>query len=115
MAYRLHGNNAVGMPVTNLGWRLRTAAQAVLYPTAERQARRARRLREMREHALKLGVSAEVVQHLDAAARHADFRGNLPRDPITRMRRVLEEKRAGNYHAWSSGRTSVLHDLFIAN
>jgi glycosyltransferase involved in cell wall biosynthesis len=115
MAYRLHGNNTVGMPLPTLGWRVRTVAAALVRPTAARQLGRARRLREVRDHAMGMGVPAEVVQYLEAAARHADFRGQLPRNPITRLRRVLNERRAGNYHAWSSGRTSVLHDLFIAN
>jgi glycosyltransferase involved in cell wall biosynthesis len=115
MAYRLHGNNTVGMPLPTLGWRARTAAEALLHPTATRQLRRARRLREMRDHAARLGVPREMIQHLEAAASHADFRGHLPRNPITRVLRVLEERRAGNYHAWSSGRTSVWHDMFIAN
>jgi glycosyltransferase involved in cell wall biosynthesis len=115
MAYRLHGNNTVGMPLPTLGWRVRIVATALLRPTAARQQRRARRLREVRDHAMRMGVSAEVIQYLDAAACHADFRAQLPRNPITRLRRVMNERRAGNYKAWSSGRTSVLHDLFIAN
>lgn len=115
MAYRLHGSNAVGMPLPSLGWRLRTAARALLHPSAARQEQRAGRLREMRDHAIRLGAAALVVQHLEAAASHAEFRAHLPRNPVTRLVRVREELRAGHYRAWSSGRTSMLHDLFIAN
>ena len=115
MAYRLHGNNAVGMPLPTLGWRLRAIADALLFPAAERQRRRARRLREMGEQAKRLGAPAEVLQHLEAAARHADFRGHLPRNPVARLRGILDERSAGNYRAWSSGGLSELHDLFLAN
>ena len=115
MAYRLHGNNTVGMPLPTLGWRLRAIAEALLFPAADRQLRRARRLREMGAQARTLGASADMLQYLEAAARHADFRGHLPRNPITRLQGILDERRAGNYRAWSSGGLSELHDLFLAN
>jgi glycosyltransferase involved in cell wall biosynthesis len=114
MAYRLHGSNAVGMPLPTVAWRLRTAADAMLRPAAARQLRRARRLREIREHAVTIGVSAPILDELDAAIRHADFRAHLPRNPVTRFLGVLTEWRAGNYRAWSSAHTSVLHDLLVA-
>jgi glycosyltransferase involved in cell wall biosynthesis len=114
MAYRLHGNNTVGMPLPTLRWRLRTTAEALLYPTAGRQLRRAKRLREIREQAKRLGAPAPMFQYLDMAAHHADFRAHLPRNPWRRLVRILAERKAGHYHAWSNGEISMLYDLFIA-
>ena len=115
MAYRLHGSNTVGMPLPTLGWRLRATAAAFLRPSAERQRRRAQRLREMQAHATRLGAASEMLEHLDAAAKHADFRARLPRNPIRRLRRILSERKAGNYHAWSNGEVSMVHDLVLGN
>lgn len=114
MAYRLHGSNTVGMPLPTLGWRLRTTAEALLRPTAPRQLQRARRLREMVAHATKLNARPEMLEHLEAAAIHADFRAHLPSNPVVRLVRILRERRAGNYHQWSNGPISMLHDVFIA-
>jgi glycosyltransferase involved in cell wall biosynthesis len=115
MAYRLHGSNTVGMPLPTVGWRLRTITDAFLRPTAPRQLLRARRLHEIYTHASVLGAAPDVLQHLNAAAGHAEFRSALPRNPFTRLARVLRERRKGHYHAWSNGEISMLHDLFVAN
>ena len=114
MAYRLHGGNAVGMPLPTWRWRMRATADALFRPTAPRQLRRARRLHEICRHADRLGAPAEVLDCLEKAASHADFRAHLPRNPFTRLIRILRERKAGHYHAWSNGEVSMMHDLFIA-
>lgn len=115
MAYRLHGSNVIGVPIPDLAWRLRTIVSAFWQPVADRQKLRALRLREMQLHAGRVGAPVEMQRHLSDAADHAEFRGHLPRNPITRLSRILEERRAGHYHAWSNGETSMLHDLLLGS
>ena len=115
MSYRLHGSNAIGVPIPNLAWRIRTIVSAFWQPVSHRQCLRAARLREMESRAVGIGATPEMQCYLAAAADHADFRSQLPRNPVTRFLRVLEERRAGNYHAWSNGETSILHDLLLGN
>lgn len=115
MSYRLHGNNTVGLPIPNVAWRLRTIASAFWQPALPQQRAREHRLREMQLHAARLGAPAEIQKHLAAAADHANFRGHLPRNPFTRVVRIRSERRAGHYHAWSNGETSMLHDLLLGN
>lgn len=114
MAYRLHGGNAVGMPLPTLGWRLRTTLDAFMLPTQPRQSLRAQRLDEICDLARKLGAPPEAMEHLQLAAAHARFRGNLPRNPVKRFLGVAREHRAGHYHEWSNVPASVLHDLLVA-
>jgi hypothetical protein len=114
MSYRLHSGNTVGMPVPTLGWRIQSTVQAFTDPTAPRQLVRAARLEEMAAMAARLAAAQHVVEHLQRAAAHARFRADLPRNPATRLKRILQERRQGNYHAWSNGEVSMLHDLVIA-
>lgn len=114
MAYRLHGGNTVGLPVPTLGWRIRSTVRAFTEPTAPRQRARADRLDEMVVVAQRLGAAAEVLQHLERAAAHARFRSELPGNPLERLGRIWQQRRAGHYHAWSNGPISMLHDLLIA-
>lgn len=114
MAYRLHGGNAVGMPLPTLGWRLRTTIQAFANPTKPGQRARADRLEEIYSVARELGAAPEVLDHLRVAAEHARFRANLPRNPAARLSGIVRERRAGHYDAWSNGPVSMLHDLLIA-
>jgi GT2 family glycosyltransferase len=115
MAYRLHGGNSVGLPVTNLAWRLRTTWAAFSEPTRPRQQERAIRLDEVVAWGRRSGAPAVALDHLAAAAAHAHFRAKLPARLSQRLRSILREHRAGNYHAWSNGPVSMLHDLLIAS
>jgi glycosyltransferase involved in cell wall biosynthesis len=115
MAYRLHGGNAVGMPLPTFGWRVRTTLHALTQPTRPRQQARAERLDEIRDLARRLHASPQVLEHLDLAAAHARFRATLPRNPVKRLAGIARERRAGHYHAWSNGPISMLHDLLIAS
>jgi hypothetical protein len=114
MAYRLHESNTVGLPMPTLGWRIRSTARAFTEPTAPRQLARARRLEEIGMLARNLGAGDTAVQHIERAAAHARFRAELPRNVFVRLLRIWRERRAGNYHAWSNGPISMLHDLLIA-
>lgn len=114
MAYRLHGGNTVGLPVPTLGWRIRSTVRAFSEPTGPRQRLRAERMEEMAAMARRLGAQPPVVQHLESAGGHARFRGELPRNPLVRLARIWQQRRAGHYHAWSNGPVSMLHDLLIA-
>lgn len=114
MAYRLHGGNTVGLPLPTLGWRIRSTVRAFTEPTAPRQRLRAERLEELAAVARRLGSDPAVVQHLERAIGHARFRGELPRNPLVRLGRIWQQRRAGHYHAWSNGPVSMLHDLLIA-
>jgi glycosyltransferase involved in cell wall biosynthesis len=114
MAYRLHGGNTVGFPVPTLAWRVRSTVHAFTQPTAPRQRARAERLDEIANAAHRLGAPGPVLEHLALAAGHARFRAELPRNPLTRLRRIWRERSTGHYHAWSNGPVSMLHDLLIA-
>jgi cellulose synthase/poly-beta-1,6-N-acetylglucosamine synthase-like glycosyltransferase len=113
MAYRLHGANSVGLPLTTFGWRVRTTWAALTGPTCARQRERAQRLDEVLRWARRTKVPQYAVQHLQAAADHAHFRAELPANPWHRLRRVLQERRAGCYQVWSNGLASMLHDLLL--
>ncbi|QHI97915.1 glycosyltransferase [Xylophilus rhododendri] len=114
MAYRLHRANTVGMPIPSWGWRLRTIAQAFFTPMAPRQILRAERLTQMVERAEHLGADAQAIAWIRAAAEHAQFRGHLPRNPLRRAIAVSHSWRRRDYHRWSNGKISMLHDLLIA-
>lgn len=113
MAYRLHGNNAVGLPLPTFGWWMRSTLQALLRPTTARQRWRAQRLDTMTEVARKLCAPSAAIDHLSMAAAHARFRGGLPRNFAERLAGITRGCRAGHYHAWSNGPVSMLHDLLI--
>jgi hypothetical protein len=114
MRYRLHDANTAGVPLRGFGWRVRNRLQAFASPTAQRQANRADRLDDLVAHARSIGVSPDALAYLEAAAGHARFRANLPRNPLSRFLAVQRERAAGHYRAWSSGSVSMLHDLLIA-
>jgi glycosyltransferase involved in cell wall biosynthesis len=115
MAYRLHSGNTIGLPVPDLRWRARTVLQSLLTPQVPHQLGRMERLQEMHAHAAALGAPAEALQALELALRHARHRSTLSRQFFRRAGAVLAEWRAGQYRAWSSGRSSMLHDLFLAS
>jgi glycosyltransferase involved in cell wall biosynthesis len=115
MAYRLHETNTVGLPIPTRRWWWRTVLRALLEPQVPRQRQRLERLEEMRGRAQLLGADNDVLVCLDRAIAHAKHRVNLPRNPLRRAPAVLAEWRSGQYHRWSSGRTSMLHDLLMAN
>jgi hypothetical protein len=115
MEYRLHSSNVVGLPIPNASWWWSTAINALLQPQLPRQVQRLERLEEMRAYAQRVGAAQDVLECLDSAISHAKHRTSLPRNPLRRARAVREEWRRGQYRRWSSGRTSVLHDLLIAN
>ena len=114
MRYRLHNANAVGIPLPTFGWRLRNFAKAFATPTAGRQRERADRLDELVARARAHGARSDAIEYMVAAAAHARFRANLPRNPFKRLIGIARERAAGHYHAWSSGPVSMLHDLLIA-
>lgn len=114
MQYRLHGANTVGIPLPTFGWRIRNVAKAFATPTAGRQRERAERLDELITRARLHGVRPEAIEYMVAAAAHARFRANLPRNPVKRLIGIARERAAGHYQAWSSGPVSMLHDLLIA-
>lgn len=114
MGYRLHDANTVGVPLRNFGWAIRHRLEGLALPTAQRQLQRADRLEVVLTHARAIGVQDDAVGHLEAAAAHARFRANLPRNPFSRMRAISRERAAGHYETWSSGSVSVLRDLLLA-
>jgi glycosyltransferase involved in cell wall biosynthesis len=114
MLYRLHSTNTVGLPIPDGAWWLRTVIEALLEPQLPRQVQRLARLEEMRERAQGLGAGRELLACLDFAIRHARHRSSLSRNPFRRAVAVREEWRQGQYRRWSSGRSSMLHDLLIA-
>lgn len=114
MAYRLHGGNTVGLPVPTLAWRLRTTWRAFAQATVRGQRERAEKLDDVLAIARALGAAQEAIDFIQAASEHARFRANLPSNPGVRLVRILRERRAGHYHAWSNGPVSMLHDLLIA-
>jgi len=79
-----------------------------------RQQMRAERLQELRTRAERIGASDDVLAYLDLALAHARHRATLPRQFLRRAAVVRREWRHGHYHAWSSGRLSMLHDVLIA-
>ncbi len=115
MSYRLHAGNVVGLPITNFRWRLKTVMRAFWQPASAGQRLRARRLGEMHAHALRLGAESDAVLLLEAAARHAKFRSDLPKSMLARAKGIYSEARLGRYHTWSSGEASLLHDLFFGD
>ncbi|RYX91745.1 MAG: glycosyltransferase family 2 protein [Comamonadaceae bacterium] len=115
MSYRLHSANVVGIPITNWRWRLTTSVNALLQPSAPAQGARAVRLRQIQLLAHRLDAPAEAMSFIDRAARHAEFRAALPKNPFKRIRGIFREARQGNYHEWSGGEASMVHDLFLAN
>jgi glycosyltransferase involved in cell wall biosynthesis len=115
MNYRLHSMNTVGLPIPNWQWWLRTVAQAVFEPQLEKQHRRLARLKEVRRHAEALHAPADALACLDRAILHAQHRTTLPSRFLQRVAVVRAEWRAGQYHEWSSGEASVLHDILIPN
>jgi glycosyltransferase involved in cell wall biosynthesis len=114
MAYRLHSANTVGLPIPNVRWWLRTVMDAFLRPQVPAQETRFARLVEMRGHAERLGAPQDALACLDRAISHARHRATLPRAFIRRAAVVRAEWRSGQYHEWSSGDVSMLHDLLIA-
>jgi glycosyltransferase involved in cell wall biosynthesis len=114
MSYRLHSANTVGLPIPDARWWLRTAVRAVLEPQVPGQKRRLIRLLELRRHAEKLSASPDALASLDQAIGHARHRANLPRSFLRRAIAVRREWSAGQYHRWSSGELSMLHDILIA-
>lgn len=114
MQYRLHGANTVGIPLPTFGWRLRNLAKAFATPTAGRQCERADRLDELVARARAHSARPEAIEYIAAAAAHARFRANLPRNPFKRLVGIARERAAGHYAAWSSGPVSMLHDLLVA-
>jgi glycosyltransferase involved in cell wall biosynthesis len=115
MKYRLHSMNTVGLPIPDWRWWLRTVTQAFLEPQLGKQQKRLARLEEMRRHGEALHAPADALACLDRAIRHAQHRTSLPRGFLRRAAAVRAEWSAGQYHEWSSGEASVLHDLLIAN
>jgi glycosyltransferase involved in cell wall biosynthesis len=115
MKYRLHSMNTVGLPIPDWRWWLRTVTQAFLEPQLGKQQKRLARLQEMRRHGEALHAPADALDCLDRAIRHAQHRTTLPRGFLRRAAAVRAEWSAGQYHEWSSGEVSVLHDLLIAN
>jgi glycosyltransferase involved in cell wall biosynthesis len=114
MAYRLHGSNTVGLPIPNFLWRLRTVLQALLTPQVPNQLHRLGRLQALRERAAQLGAREDIMASLDRAITHAAHRSSLPRNPFRRAAAVRRHWKTGEYHQWSSGDMSMLHDLLIA-
>lgn len=115
MAYRLHGHNTVGLPLPTFVWRVKTVLRALVEPQKLRQLQRVERLCEMRDQAAKLRASDDALACVDAALAHARFRSSLPQQMFRRIAAVRTEWRKGQYHAWSNGRTSALHDILMAN
>ena len=115
MSYRLHDENTIGLPIPNLQWRICVVVNAFLKPIAERQQIQARRLYEMYSHALHLHAPEYMQLYLLAAARHAEFRSNLPRSYLLRAKRILVERRTGQYHEWSNGKLSILRDIVLGS
>ena len=114
MAYRLHGKNTVGLPIPGFRWWLRTVVDSVLAPQVPIQKKRLERLLQMRAHAQQLGAPADAMACLDRGIEHATHRCRLPRAFLRRWTAVIAQWRAGQYHEWSSGELSVLHDVLIA-
>ena len=114
MNYRLHSTNTVGLPIPNLRWWFRTVTDAFLEPQLPKQQSRLARLLEMRRHGELLHAPVDALACLDRGIRHAQHRTSLPRGFLRRAAVVRAEWSAGQYHEWSSGRVSVLHDLLIA-
>jgi glycosyltransferase involved in cell wall biosynthesis len=114
MAYRLHGANTVGLPIPNFFWWARTVLQALLTPQVPTQLARLARLQALRERALEVGASGQILAAIDQAITHAAHRSSLPRNPFRRAAAVRRHWKAGEYHQWSSGDISMLHDLLIA-
>lgn len=114
MAYRLHSENTVGLPIPGMHWRLRTIIDSVRKPRRLSQVLRLERLVELRRHAQRLGASEDAMECLDGAITHTRHRCELPEQFLRRAREVHSEWIRGQYKAWSSGYMSVLHDLFIA-
>lgn len=115
MAYRLHGANTVGLPIPDRIWWWRSVLKALLEPQVPRQQQRLARLQAMRAQAARLGADADVFACLDRAIAHAAHRSSLPRNPFRRAAAVRRHWKTGEYHRWSSGDISMLHDLLIAN
>jgi hypothetical protein len=114
MQYRLHSANTVGVPLPTFGWQIRNYLKSFSTPTASRQRERADRLDELVARAHAHGARQDAISYLSAAAAHARFRANLPRNPIKRVLGIARERAAGHYRAWSSGPVSMLHDLLIS-
>jgi glycosyltransferase involved in cell wall biosynthesis len=114
MKYRLHNANTVGIPLPGFGWRLRNLLKSFATPTAGRQRERADRLDEVVARARTHGARPDAIAYLSAAAAHARFRANLPRNPFKRLLGIARERAAGHYRAWSSGPVSMIHDLLIS-
>jgi glycosyltransferase involved in cell wall biosynthesis len=114
MAYRLHGTNTIGLPIPGFRWWFRTVVHAVLAPQVPLQEKRRERLLQMRAHAQQLGAPADALACLDRAIEHTTHRCRLPRAFLRRWKAVKTQWRAGQYHEWSSGELSVLHDVLIA-
>lgn len=113
MQYRLHGANAVGVPIPSIGRKLRLIIESFAMPMAGRQRTRAERLEAVLAHMRTRDAQPEAVAYVSAAASHARFRSNLPRNPFVRMYGVARERAAGHYRAWSSGSASILRDLLL--
>lgn len=114
MAYRLHSANTVGLPIPGLRWWSGRVLHSLLAPQAPEQEKRVVRLRELRAHAERLQAPPEVLACLDQAVAHARHRASLPRNPLRRARAVRAEWASGQYQRWSSGRRSMLRDLFVS-
>jgi glycosyltransferase involved in cell wall biosynthesis len=114
MAYRLHGTNTVGLPIPGFRWWVRTVLHSVFAAQVPIQKRRLVRLLQMHAHAQRLGAPADALVCLERAIEHSRHRSRLPRAFMRRVRAVTGQWRAGQYHEWSSGELSVLHDILIA-
>lgn len=115
MAYRLHEANTVGLPLTDLAWRIQSIAAAFVQPQRTRQAVRCRRLRELRERAVALDAIPSALATLDEAVAHALHRSTLSPQPLARLSAVRGEWASDRYRAWSAGRWSALRDLLRPN
>lgn len=114
MAYRLHGSNTVGLPIPTRLWWTRTVLQALVTPQLPTQVARLARLQAFRERALQLSASEQILAAIVQAITHAAHRSSLSRNPFRRAAAVWRHWKAGEYHQWSSGDISMLHDLLIA-
>lgn len=56
-------------------------------------------------------VSQEVIAKLTSAKKHFEIRSSLPKNALSRFRKVYGEYYAGNYNSYSNGFRSAIKDL----
>ncbi|HRH41385.1 MAG TPA: glycosyltransferase family 2 protein [Pyrinomonadaceae bacterium] len=123
--YRQHANQQIGVPIEkpSSNYESRKKAFEIYIKDCQAALNRIELLKEIcktivKKHPNSIAPNINPMEILDAsynkfndAITHYSMRGDLPKNHLKRISRILPELFKGNYHRYSNGLRSVLKDF----